>query len=175
MHAADRLGAGKVRDGAGDPLDARIAARGEAHRFGSLCEQLAPGFVRSCVDVQQIAVKLGVAAGVGALEPGNLQRPRPRHPRGHLVGTFCRRRKRQIRRGDRIDLDMEVNRAAKDRPKVEEDKTQTLVSAEVTTARPSPTSTADVFGASTPKPKPAEEKIDVASVFGKLKELKSAD
>ena len=34
-----------------------------------------------------------------------------------------------------IDLDFEVNRAAKDRPKVEEDRSQTLVSAEVTTAR----------------------------------------
>jgi hypothetical protein len=73
-----------------------------------------------------------------------------------------------------IDLDFEVNRAAKDRPKVEEDRTQTLVSAEVTTARPAPTSQADVFGAPIPKPKPTEEKIDVDSVFGKLKELKSA-
>ena len=39
-----------------------------------------------------------------------------------------------------IDLDFEVNRAAKDRPKVEEDRTQTLVSAEVTTAKPAPVS-----------------------------------
>ena len=46
-----------------------------------------------------------------------------------------------------IDLDFEVNRAAKDRPKVEEDRTQTLVSAEITTARPSPSSQAEVFGA----------------------------
>ena len=74
-----------------------------------------------------------------------------------------------------IDLDFEVNRAAKDRPKVEEDKTQTLVSAEITTARPTPTSTADVFGAPTPKAKTAEDKIDVNSVFGKLKEHKNAD
>jgi len=72
-----------------------------------------------------------------------------------------------------IDLDFEVNRAAKDRPKVEEDRTQTLVSAEVTTAKPAPVSQADVFG--TPSAKPSEEKIDVDSVFGKLKELKSAD
>ena len=35
-----------------------------------------------------------------------------------------------------IDLDFEVNRAAKERPKVEEDRSQTLVSAEITTARP---------------------------------------
>ena len=34
-----------------------------------------------------------------------------------------------------IDLDFEVNRAAKDRPKVEEDAGQTLVPAEVTTAK----------------------------------------
>ncbi len=72
-----------------------------------------------------------------------------------------------------IDLDFEVNRAAKERPKVEEDRSQTLVSAEITTARPSPTSQAEVFGAATPKPKAKEEKIDVDSVFGKLKELKT--
>jgi len=32
-----------------------------------------------------------------------------------------------------------------------------------------------VFGAPTPKAKDAEEKIDVHSVFGKLKELKTAE
>ena len=74
-----------------------------------------------------------------------------------------------------IDLDFEVNRAAKDRPKVEEAKGATLVPAEITTARPTPSTATDVFGAPT-APKPQEdEKIDVASVFGKLKELKSAD
>jgi len=68
-----------------------------------------------------------------------------------------------------IDLDFEVNRAAKERPKIEEDRSQTLVPAEVTTAKPpSPSSQLEVFGV--PKPKPAEEKIDVDSVFGKLKE-----
>jgi len=72
-----------------------------------------------------------------------------------------------------IDLDFEVNRAAKERPKVEEDRGQTLVPAEITTAKPTPTSQAEVFGAA-PKPKAKEEKIDVDSVFGKLKELKSA-
>ncbi len=73
-----------------------------------------------------------------------------------------------------IDLDFEVNRAAKDRPKVEEDRGQTLVPAEVTTAKPAPTHHSEVFAPSAPKPK-TEEKIDVESVFGKLKELKSAD
>jgi len=74
-----------------------------------------------------------------------------------------------------IDLDFEVNRAAKDRPKVDDDKMQTLVSAEITTARPTAHSAVDVFGASEPKPKPAEEKIDIEAVFGKFKELKGAD
>ena len=73
-----------------------------------------------------------------------------------------------------IDLDFEVNRAAKERPKVEEDRSQTLVSAEITTARPSPTSQADVFGAPSAKPKAKEEKIDVDTVFGKLKEAKTS-
>ena len=74
-----------------------------------------------------------------------------------------------------IDLDFEVNRAAKDRPKVEEDRTQTLVPAEVTTARPTPSTSAEVFGATPAAKKPTEEKIDVDSVFGKLKELKKAE
>jgi len=71
-----------------------------------------------------------------------------------------------------IDLDFEVNRAAKERPKVEEDRSQTLVPAEVTTAKPAPApaSQLEVFGVPTAKPKPADEKIDVDSVFGKLKE-----
>src|SRR5579863_2140773 len=50
-----------------------------------------------------------------------------------------------------IDLDFEVNRAAKDRPKVEETKGATLVPAEITTARPTPSTASDVFGAPTPK------------------------
>jgi hypothetical protein len=73
-----------------------------------------------------------------------------------------------------IDLDFEVNRAAKERPKVEEEGGQTLVPAEITTAKPAPTTRAEVFGATTAKPKSEEDKIDVDSVFGKLKTLKNA-
>jgi hypothetical protein len=70
-----------------------------------------------------------------------------------------------------IDLDFEVNRAAKERPKVEEDRSQTLVSAEASTARaPAPASQLEVFGVPTPKSKPSDERIDVDSVFGKLKD-----
>src|SRR5271155_3674813 len=74
-----------------------------------------------------------------------------------------------------IDLDFEVNRAAKERPKVEEDRAQTLVSAEITTARPTaaPASQLEAFGVPTPKPKTVEERVDVNSVFGKLKEKTS--
>ncbi len=57
-----------------------------------------------------------------------------------------------------IDLDFEVNRAAKDRPKVEEDRSQTLVSAEVTTAKPSPVTQAEVFGAPRPSRSPAKRR-----------------
>ncbi len=60
-----------------------------------------------------------------------------------------------------IDLDFEVNRAAKDRPKTEEDRSQTLVSAEITTRARRPSSHAEVFGAPAPKPKPSEERVDV--------------
>jgi hypothetical protein len=70
-----------------------------------------------------------------------------------------------------MDLDFEVNRAAKDRPHVEEDRGQTLVPAEVTTlSREEPMTEANVFGEATPKEE--EEAIDVHSVFAKLKELK---
>ncbi len=69
-----------------------------------------------------------------------------------------------------IDLDFEVNRAAKDKPKIEEAGGQTLVPAEITTAKPAPapSSQLEVFGV--PKPKAVEEKIDVDAVFSKLKE-----
>ncbi|HEY5209578.1 MAG TPA: hypothetical protein VIJ42_09060, partial [Stellaceae bacterium] len=69
----------------------------------------------------------------------------------------------------------EVNRAAKDRPKAEAPQGPTLVPAEITTARPAPSSAQDVFGElATPKPR-EEEKIDVDAVFGKLKELKKVE
>ena len=71
-----------------------------------------------------------------------------------------------------IDLDFEVNRAAKDRPAQAEDTGATLLPAEITTAPRQPATQEDVFG-STPAPRREEEEaIDVASVFGKLKTLK---
>ena len=74
-----------------------------------------------------------------------------------------------------IDLDFEVNRSAKDAPHRPEEPSQTLLPAEVTTAR-EPRSTEDVFGAPKPAaPRPEDEEIDVESVFGKLKGLKSRD
>ena len=75
-----------------------------------------------------------------------------------------------------IDLDFEVNRAAKDQPKVEEDRTQTLVPAEMTTAKPDPDQPRPKSSARRrPRSRAQEEKIDVATVFGKLKELKGAN
>lgn len=74
-----------------------------------------------------------------------------------------------------IDLDFEVARASKDKPKVEEDRSQTLVSAEITTAKSQPerTSEADVFGARTAPVK--EDDIDVDNVFARLKGLKTKE
>ena len=78
-----------------------------------------------------------------------------------------------------IDLDFEVNRAAKDRPVAADDRGQTLVSAEVSTARPrhSPSTEAEVFGSTSKKPRHEddEEDIDVASVFSKLRDDKHDD
>ena len=70
-----------------------------------------------------------------------------------------------------IDLDFEVSRAAKDRPAVVEDRSQTLVPASVTTGvRAEPSTTEDVFGKSTPAPQVEDEHFDADSVFGKRKD-----
>ncbi len=74
-----------------------------------------------------------------------------------------------------IDLDMEVGRANKDRPKADEDAGETLLPAETTTERrEQPITQENVFG-SVSKPAPRkedDEKINVDSVFAKLKDLK---
>ena len=73
-----------------------------------------------------------------------------------------------------LDLDLEVNRAAKDRPAQAEDQGATLMPAEITTAPRAPATQEDVFGSSSPAPRREEEDdIDLDSVFGKLKGLKS--
>ena len=74
-----------------------------------------------------------------------------------------------------IDLDFEVGRAAKDKPQAQPAESgQTLLPAEVTTAAPEPAS-AEPFAAMEPPRRPGapQEKIDVDSVFAKLKQLKT--
>jgi len=75
------------------------------------------------------------------------------------------------------DLDLEVNRAAKDRPPAEEDRGQTLVPSEVTTheTHNEPVSEAGVFGVAGVEKAEPEAGIDVDSVFAKLKELKGKE
>jgi uncharacterized protein len=71
-----------------------------------------------------------------------------------------------------IDLDFEVQRAAKDKPQVQPaDSGQTLLPAEVSTAPEPPKET---FAPSEPRKPVREEEddIDVDSVFAKLKQLK---
>jgi len=72
------------------------------------------------------------------------------------------------------ELDLEVNRAAKDRPPVEEDRGQTLVSSEVTTREThnEAVSEAGVFGIAGVEKAEPEAGINVDSVFAKLKDLK---
>ena len=72
-----------------------------------------------------------------------------------------------------IDLDFEVQRAAKDRPAMEPaEGGQTLLPAELTTAA-EPAERSEPFGSLEPQRKPVqEEKLDVDSVFAKLKQLK---
>jgi uncharacterized protein len=72
------------------------------------------------------------------------------------------------------DLDLEVNRAAKDRSPVEEDRGQTLVPSEVTTREThhEPASEAGVFGITAVEKVEREAGIDVDSVFAKPKDTK---
>lgn len=72
-----------------------------------------------------------------------------------------------------IELDFEVSRAAKDKPAKVEDNSQTLLPAEVTTAKPSD---GETFASFTQKAEQDEEAdIDVDSVFSKLKQLKTGE
>ncbi len=74
-----------------------------------------------------------------------------------------------------IDLDFEVNRAAKDRPAAVVDRGPTLVPTEVTTARrEAPVSESSVFGeaAARAATNEEEEDLDVNSVFANLKTLR---
>jgi len=64
-----------------------------------------------------------------------------------------------------IDLDLEVHRAAKEKP-AEPDHGVTLLPAEVTTAKPAPEEQPE----QPRKPAPAEE-LDVQAVFAKLKQI----
>src|SRR3954466_11440185 len=69
-----------------------------------------------------------------------------------------------------IDLDFEVQRAAKDNPQPQPAESgQTLLPAEVSTA---PAPPPEPFAKSEPSRRPQEDKIDVDSVFAKLKQLK---
>ena len=75
-----------------------------------------------------------------------------------------------------VELDFEVNRAAKERPRADEDRGQTLIPAEITTRQAAPASAASVFGLAKQKPKDDEhDGVDVSSVFGKLKDLKPTE
>jgi hypothetical protein len=67
-----------------------------------------------------------------------------------------------------IDLDLEVNKASKDRVPQPEDASPTLVPAEITTA---PQDAEHVFG-SGPQPTVPEDAFDIESVFAKLQDLK---
>jgi hypothetical protein len=74
-----------------------------------------------------------------------------------------------------IDLDFEVQRAAKDRPHVEpQDAGGTLLPAEVSTAAAAD-EYEDPFANRPPSRPEREADIDVNSVFAKLKQLKRTD
>ena len=71
-----------------------------------------------------------------------------------------------------IDLDFEVNRAAKERGPVPTERGPTLVPAEITTGpREVPQPDGPVF-AEAPQPRSRDGEVDLASVFGTLKGAK---
>jgi hypothetical protein len=75
-----------------------------------------------------------------------------------------------------IDLDFEVNRAAKDRPPQMEDHGQTLEPAAITTQpRVQPSTKEDVFGKASPPRPEEEEHFDADRVFGRLKDIDFGD
>ena len=75
-----------------------------------------------------------------------------------------------------LDLDLEVNRASKDRPAQVEDHGATLVPAEITTAPRQPATQEDVFGTAQPAARrEQEDDLDLDAVFGKLTALKHGD
>ena len=79
-----------------------------------------------------------------------------------------------------MDLDLEVNRAAKDRPASADDRGQTLVSAEMTTARhhADPSTEEEVFGSASRgggRHEEEEDDVDLTSVFSKLGGRKDHD
>jgi hypothetical protein len=72
-----------------------------------------------------------------------------------------------------IDLDMEVAKAAKDKSAPPQETGATLLPADVSAARAKAAETTERLPTFAPSaPKPAEERIDIDSVFAKLKELK---
>ncbi len=69
-----------------------------------------------------------------------------------------------------IDLDFEVNKAAKDRPATADDRGQTLAPAEATTSRARAATQEEVFGSSSkPRGGDDEEDVDLTSVFSNLR------
>jgi len=72
-----------------------------------------------------------------------------------------------------IDLDFEVNRAAKDRPQALAEQGATLLPADLTTRDDDNFDDAAVFGTTTQPRETEEADLDVDSVFAKLKELKT--
>jgi len=73
-----------------------------------------------------------------------------------------------------LDLDLEVNRAAKERRQGEEDRGQTLVPSEITTRElhEGEETAANLFGTTLHEAPQPETDLDVDSVFAKLKDLK---
>lgn len=109
VYAAYRFCVCKVCDGAGHAKHTGIAAGGQAHGVGGLRQQLAAGFVRRGMGIEQVGVEFGVGAAASALKPGRLNGAGPCNAGGDLIGTFGGRWQGKIGGGNRIDIDVQIN------------------------------------------------------------------
>lgn len=96
MHPAHRLRAAEVCDRAGDSQHPRIAARGQAHRFGGAGEELARGFVGGGEALQRLAVDLGIGAGLDIGIALGLERAGGGDPCRDLLRSFGGRGQGQV-------------------------------------------------------------------------------
>lgn len=109
MESADGFTAGKIGDGATDAEDPRVAARGQVHRFGRLCEQSTTGVVRRGHDIEQRAIGLCIRTNRVVAIAFRLERASGGDADGDLDRPLGWWWENQISGADRLDVDVKVD------------------------------------------------------------------